>query len=57
MWLSRVRGRLNANGLEANRLRSLLLLALIDAAHLAGDKAEAAALTAQLEQLAAEWRR
>lgn len=55
--VARVIARLVANGFEANRLRSLLLIALIDAAHLSGDKAEASKLVVQLEQLAAEWRR
>jgi hypothetical protein len=49
--------RLIDNGREANRLRALLLLALIDAAHLAGNKDEAAQLNAELERRAAEWRR
>lgn len=52
----RVEQRLAANGIEANRLRALLLVALADAAHLAGDADEARALHAQLAQLAAEWR-
>lgn len=55
--VSRAITRLIGNGVEANRLRALLLTALIDAAHLAGDKDEAAELAAQLEQLAAGWRR
>lgn len=49
--------RLVRNGDEANRLRALLLMALIDVAHLAGDKDEAAQLAAQLDRRAAEWRR
>jgi hypothetical protein len=52
--VTRLIQRLMSGGLEVRRLRSLLLLALIDAAHLAGDKGEAAELGAQLEQLARE---
>ncbi len=48
---TRVQERLYANGLEANRLRALLLIALVDAAQLAGDRDEVDALNAQLEQL------
>jgi hypothetical protein len=50
--VTRAQERLFANGLEANRLRALLLTALVDAAQLAGDKEEARALGAQLDQLA-----
>lgn len=55
--VGRTISRLVSNGDEANRLRALLLMALIDVAHLAGDKDEAAQLAAQLDRRAAEWRR
>lgn len=42
--LERIRARLAANGMETNRLRVLLMQALIDAARLAGDTGEASAV-------------
>lgn len=50
--VTRLLQRLMSGGLEVRRLRALLLMALIDAAHLAGDHDEARKLGAQLEQLA-----
>lgn len=52
--VTRLIQRLMAGGDEVRRLRALLLTALIDAAHLAGDKDEAAELNLQLAALTRE---
>lgn len=50
--VTRLIQRLMSTGIEVPRLRALLLMALVDAAQLAGDKDEARALSGQLAELA-----
>lgn len=52
--VTRLLQRLMSGGVEVPLLRAGLLKALVAAAHLAGDKDEAAELAAQLEQLVLE---